>query len=120
MTPIVEMLERQIIASGKSVSSAASQEELNEFAAQVSNPADVKAYLEKWNDPSADVMEGLEKVKVEDEDDEIEVVVSDDEDDDEEDEDDLDDFIVEVGEDEDGEDQDDDNIETKSEDEDEV
>jgi hypothetical protein len=94
MTPVIEKLERQIIAGGELVVPGATAEDLDEFARQVSNPQDIEDYIEKWGAEDADITEGLDEKVEEVEDGDIEVVVSDDEEIDSEEDEDNDDFIV--------------------------
>lgn len=97
MTPIIEKLERQIIAGGASVVPGVSQKELDEFTANASNPLDVVEYLEYWSGDGIDLDEGLTRPgeEYDDDDDDLEVVVSDDEeeDEDEDENEDLEDLI---------------------------
>lgn len=98
MTPVIEKLERQIIAGGADVAPGITQEELEEFTAKASNPEDVAAYLEYWGGDDVDLDEGLDGNGDEDEDDDSDdllVVVSEDEEEEEDSDDgeDLADFI---------------------------
>lgn len=96
MRPLIERWERHIVAAGSDLEPEVSAEELQTFAGRVSNPEDVRSFLEKWNTEGVDVEEGLEEGG-DDDDDDVEVVVSDDEeeDDDDDDEDEeMKDFIV--------------------------
>lgn len=98
MVPLIEKFERQIVAGGLEVAPGATQEELEKFARDTSNPENVKEYLKKWNDPEANLLEGLEGEEEDsDSEDDIEVVVSEDEEEDSDsgDDEELDDFFVE-------------------------
>lgn len=96
MKPLIERWERHIVAAGAGLEPDVSAEELQLFAGRVSNPEDVRGFLEKWNAGDVDIEEGLEEGdNDDDDDDDIEVVISDDEDDDEDDDDEeMMDFIV--------------------------
>jgi len=107
MTPLIERLERRIIAGGELLTPGVSTAELDEFTRNASNPADVEAYIKKWNSEDVDLNEGLGD-EIEDTDDDIEVVVSSDEEDEDEEDDDIDDFVVNNDLEEDDEDDEDD------------
>ena len=92
MVPVIERWERYITAAGNKLEPEVSEQELAEFMAGVSNPEDVRAYLNKWEDEEADIEEEIE-VKEEEDDDELEVVVSEDEEEDEEDEEEDEDMV---------------------------
>ncbi|KFY04000.1 hypothetical protein O988_01069 [Pseudogymnoascus sp. VKM F-3808] len=82
MIPVIEAIERRIVASGTMTDPEITDEEMKEFLAGVSNPQGVQAYLDRWNNPDADLNEGLGEefgAEVDGEED-IEVVVSDSED----------------------------------------
>ena len=97
MTPVIEKLERQIIAGGAAVVPGVSQKDLEEFTAKASNPEDVAAYLEYWGDDDVDLDEGLDgngdKDEDDDSDDLVVVVSEDEEEEDSDEEEDLADFI---------------------------
>jgi hypothetical protein len=96
MTPVIEKLERQIIAGGAAVVPGVSQEDLEKFTAEASNPEDVAAYLEYWGGDDVDLDEGLNKngdEEKDDDEDDLLVVVSEDEDEEIDEEEDLEDFI---------------------------
>lgn len=82
MTPLIERMERHIIAAGPLLVPGISAEELEAFATEASNPADVQTYFERWNVRHADVEVGLDEndAKADGHDGEVEVVVSSDED----------------------------------------
>ena len=95
MVLVIERQERYITAASNNLELEALKEELEKFIAEVSNPKDVQAYLDKWVDEDADIKEGLGWEDEEDEEkDDVEVVVSDDEDEEDEDDDDMADFVV--------------------------
>jgi hypothetical protein len=106
MVPVIERWERYITAAGNKLEPEVSEQELAQFMAGVSNPEDVRAYLNKWEDEEADVEEKI-VVKVEEDTGELEVVVTDDESEDEEDEEEEEEDLVGfvVGDDEDEEDE---------------
>lgn len=95
MIPVIERWERYIIAAGNELEPDISQDEMDKFKADVSNPSNIRDYIEKWSANDADCEEEIKEEEI-DEDDDIEVVITDDEeDDDEEDEDvDMEDFII--------------------------
>lgn len=86
--PIIKRWERCIAVVGREFEPAVSQTELDQFLQSVSNPADVRDYLERWNTADADCEEDLSYNMPEEVADDVEVVVSDDDDDEDEGEDD--------------------------------
>jgi hypothetical protein len=92
MVPVIERWERYITAAGNKLEPEVSEQELAEFMAGVSNPEDVRAYLDKWEDEEVDIEEKI-VVKVEEDTGELEVVVTDDESEDEEDEEEEEDLV---------------------------
>jgi hypothetical protein len=100
MGTMIERWERHITAAGPDIAPGIKEEELAQFRGRVSNPANVREFLERWAGEERDVEEGLgEGEKGEggnDDSDDLEIVISDDDDEDNEDEDEeMDDFIVE-------------------------
>src|SRR5580692_11819787 len=100
MVDVIERWERRITAAGPDIAAGVPEEELAQFRGQVSNPNDVRRFLERWDGEEGDVEEGLgeggEGESGDDYSDNLEIVISDDEDeDDDDDEDDeMADFIV--------------------------
>ena len=86
MGTIIEHWERHITAAGSEVAPGVPEEELAWFRGQVSNPDNVRQFLERWEREEEDVEEGLgegEKREGGDGDsDDIEIIISDDDDDD--------------------------------------
>jgi hypothetical protein len=99
MVPVIERWERYISAAGNKLEPEATEEELSEFMAGVSNPEDVRAYLNKWEAEEVDIEEEID-VKEEEDDGELEVVVSEDEEDEEDEEEDEEMANFVVGDDE--------------------
>ena len=100
MGAMIERWERHITAAGPDIAPGIKEEELAQFRGRVSNPANVREFLERWAGEEGDVVAGLgEGEKGEggnDDSDDLEIVISDDDDKDDEDEDEeMDDFIVE-------------------------
>ena len=100
MGTIIKRWERHITAAGPDVAPGVPEEELARFRGRVSNPDNVRQFLERWEGEEGDVEEGLgEGEKGEgggDDSDDIEIVISDDDDDDDDDDEDdeMADFIV--------------------------
>ena len=100
MGAMIECWERHITATSPDIAPGIKEEELAQFRGRVSNPANVREFLERWAGEEGDVEEGLgEGEKGEgrnDDSDDLEIVISDDDDEDDEDEDEeIDNFIVE-------------------------
>ena len=99
MVAVIERWERHITAAGPEIAPGINEEELAQFRGRVSNPANVREFMERWAGEDADVEEGLgewgEGEGEDDDSDNLEIVVSEDDDEDDEDEDDeMADFIV--------------------------
>ena len=99
MVAVIEHWERHITTTGPKIAPGINEEELAQFRGRVSNPANVREFIERWAGEDADIEEGLgEQGEGEGEDDNsdnLEIVVSEDDDEDDEDEDDkMADFIV--------------------------
>ena len=107
MVDVIERWERRITAAGPDIAPGVPEEELAQFRGRVSNPDDVRQFLEHWEGEEGDVEEGLgeegEGEGGDDYSDNLEIVISDDEgeDDDDDENDEMADFIVD-DEDEDG------------------
>ena len=84
MGAMIERWERRITAAGPDVAPGVSQEELAQFRGRVSNPDNVRQFLEYWEGEKGDVEEGLgeggEGEWGDDDSDNLEIVISDDED----------------------------------------
>ena len=98
MGTMIERWEQHITATGPHVAPGVPEEELARFRGQVSNPDNVRQYLERWEGVEGDVEEGLgeggERERGDDYSDNLEIVISDDEDEDDDDDDDeMADFI---------------------------
>ena len=107
MGTMIERWERHITAAGPDIAPGIKEEELAQFRGRVSNPANVREFMERWAGEEGDVEKGLgEGEKGEggdDNSDDLEIIISDDDDEDDEDEDEeMADFIVDDVE-EDGE-----------------
>jgi phosphopantothenoylcysteine synthetase/decarboxylase len=99
MGTMIECWERHITAAGPDIAPGIKEEELVQFRGRVSNPANVREFMERWAGEEGDVEEGLgEGEKGEggnDDSDDLEIIISDDDDEDNEDEDEeMADFIV--------------------------
>jgi phosphopantothenoylcysteine synthetase/decarboxylase len=99
MGTMIERWERHITAAGPDIAPGIKEEELAQFRGRVSNPANVREFMERWAGEEGDVEEGLgEGEKGEggnDDSDDLEIIISDDDDEDNEDEDEeMADFIV--------------------------
>jgi phosphopantothenoylcysteine synthetase/decarboxylase len=99
MGMMIERWERHITAAGPNIAPGIKEEELAQFRGRVSNPANVREFMERWAGEEGDVEEGLgEGEKGEggnDDSDDLEIIISDDDDEDNEDEDEeMADFIV--------------------------
>ena len=100
MGAMIERWERHITAAGPDVAPGVSEEELAQFRGRVSNPDNVRQFLERWEGEEGDVEEGLgeggEGEWGDDDSDNLEIVISDDEDEDEDDDEDdeMANFIV--------------------------
>ena len=99
MGTMIERWERHITAAGPDIAPGIKEEELAQFRGRVSNPANVREFMERWAGEEGDVEEGLgegEKGEGGDDDsDDLEIIISDDDDEDDEDEDEeMADFIV--------------------------
>src|SRR5580692_3231972 len=92
MGTMIERWERHITAAGPDIAPGIKEEELAQFRGRVSNPANVREFMERWAGEEGD-----------DDSDDLEIIISDDDDEDDEDEDEeMADFIVDDVE-EDGE-----------------
>ena len=104
MGVVIARWERIITAAGSDFVDAP-EEELAQFRGQVSNPDDVREFLERWAGEYDNVEEGLggdaDREPVDNSLGNIEIVVSEDDDDedDEGDDDEMDDFIIQDAED---------------------
>jgi phosphopantothenoylcysteine synthetase/decarboxylase len=99
MGTMIERWEQHITATGPDIAPGIKEEELAQFRGRVSNPANVREFMERWAGEEGDVEEGLgEGEKGEggnDNSDDLEIIISDDDDEDDEDEDEeMADFIV--------------------------
>ena len=94
MGTMIERWERHITAAGPDIAPGIKEEELAQFRGRVSNPANVREFMERWAGEEGDVEEGLgEGEKGEggnDDSDDLEIIISDDDDKDKE----MADFIV--------------------------
>ena len=90
MGTMIERWERHITAAGPDIAPGIKEEELAQFRGRVSNPANVREFMERWAGEEGDVEEGLgEGEKGEggnDDSDDLEIIISDDDDEDNEDE----------------------------------
>ena len=59
MGTIIERWERHITAAGPDVAPGVPEEELARFRGRVSNPDNVRQFLERWEGEEGDVEEGL-------------------------------------------------------------
>jgi hypothetical protein len=88
---MIERWEWHITAAGPDVAPGVPEEELAQFRGRVSNPDNVRQYLEHWKGVERDVEEGLgeggEGEGGDDYSDNLEIVISDDEDEDDDDND---------------------------------
>ena len=91
---MIERWERHITAAGPDVAPGVSEEELAQFRGRVSNPDNVRQFLERWEGEEGDVEEGLgeggEGEWGDDDSDNFEIIISDDEDEDDDDDEDDD------------------------------
>ena len=99
MVAVIECWEQHITAASPEIAPGINGEELAQFRGQVSNPANVREFMERWAGEDADVEECLgewgEGEGENNDSDNLEIVVSEDDDKDDEDEDDeMADFIV--------------------------
>ena len=99
MGTMIERWERHITAAGPDIAPGIKEEELAQFRCRVSNPANVREFMERWAGEEGDVEEGLREGEKgeggDDDSDDLEIIISDDDDEDDEDEDEeMADFIV--------------------------
>ena len=59
MVAVIERWERHITAAGPDVAPDVSEEELAQFRSRVSNPDNVREFMERWAGEDRDVEEGL-------------------------------------------------------------
>jgi hypothetical protein len=93
MVAVIERWEWHITAAGPDVALDVSEKELAQFRSRVSNPDNVREFMERWAGEDRDVEEGFgERGEGEGDDksDNLEIVISDDDDEDDE----MADFIV--------------------------
>ena len=108
MRTMIECSERHIIGAGPDVTPGIPEEELTWFRDRVSNPDNVRQYLECWVGVERDVEEGLrEGGGGDDYSDNLEIFISDDKDkDDDDDDDEIADFICDDEDEDENEDED--------------
>ena len=114
MVDVIERWERCITTASPDITPGVPEEELAQFRGRVSNPDDVRQFLECWEGEEGDVEEGLgEGGEGEGRDnysDNLEIVISDDEgeDDDDDENDEMTDFIIDDEDEDKDEDEDED------------
>ena len=59
MVAVIERWKRHITATGPEIALGINEEELAQFRGQVSNPTNVREFMEQWVGEDADVEEGL-------------------------------------------------------------
>src|SRR5580692_10150687 len=94
MGTMIECWERHITAAGPDITPGIKEEELAQFRGRVSNPANVREFMERWAGEEG-LGEGEKGEGGNDDSDNLEIIISDDDDEDDEDEDEeMADFIV--------------------------
>src|SRR6266436_8864876 len=81
MGGVIERWERHIAAAGLDIAPDITEEELAQFRGQISNPDDVRQFLQCWEGEEGDVEEGLGEGGEDEDEDMADFIVGEDEDD---------------------------------------